>query len=97
MINLSDRYQVRSNRESGYGRYDLMLIPREISRTGFVFEFKKVDREDDKIVEKALQSALSQIVEKHYAAELRQGGVTKVMGVAVVVEGKKVWLQHELL
>ncbi|MCX5925089.1 MAG: AAA family ATPase, partial [Candidatus Dependentiae bacterium] len=43
LVSLADRYHVRSNRESGYGRYDVMLIPHDTTKVGIVIEFKKVD------------------------------------------------------
>lgn len=92
LVHLQDRYTIRSNRESGYGRYDVLLIPHDASAPGFVFEFKKIDREDDKTPEAALHSALQQIQEKHYAAELQAAGVQNITGIGVVVDGKRVWV-----
>jgi Predicted AAA-ATPase/PD-(D/E)XK nuclease superfamily len=96
-VNLGSQYQVRSNRESGYGRYDVMLIPNDPRQTGFVFEFKKVDLEDNESSETAMKSALKQIKDRHYALELRQAGVQKILGVGVVVHKKKVWVESVAL
>jgi hypothetical protein len=96
-VNLGSQYQVRSNRESGYGRYDVMLTPNDPRQTGFVFEFKKVDLEDNESAETAMKSALKQIQDRHYALELRQAGVQKILGIGVVVHKKKVWVESVAL
>jgi Predicted AAA-ATPase/PD-(D/E)XK nuclease superfamily len=93
LVNLGSQYQVRSNRESGYGRYDVMLIPKDPQQTGFVFEFKKVNSKYDKTPKTAMKSALKQIKDRHYALELRQAGVQKILGIGVVVHKKKVWVE----
>ncbi|MGK5093255.1 PD-(D/E)XK nuclease domain-containing protein, partial [Deltaproteobacteria bacterium TL4] len=87
-------YEVRSNRESGFGRYDLLLLPKDKTQFGFVFEFKKIDEAENETCETALQAALQQIQDKAYTTELRQSGVEKILGIAVVVQGKKVKLKH---
>ena len=97
LVNLGSQYQVRSNRESGYGRYDMMLIPKDPRQTGFVFEFKKVNSKYDKTPKTAMKSALKQIQDKHYALELRQAGVRKILGIGVVVHKKKVWVESVTL
>lgn len=97
LTHLSDHYQIRSNRESGYGRYDVLMIPRDVKVPGFVFEFKKVDRPEDKDAEAAMHSALQQIRERDYALELREQGVATIWGIGVVVEGKTVWTESILL
>jgi hypothetical protein len=96
-VNLGSQYQVRSNRESGYGRYDVMLIPNDPRQTGFVFEFKKIDIEDNESSETAMKSALKQIQDRHYALELRQAEVQKILGIGVVVHKKKVWVESVAL
>ena len=97
LVNLGSQYQVRSNRESGYGRYDMMLIPKDTRQTGFVFEFKKVNSKYDKTPKTAMKSALKQIQDRQYALELRQAGVTKIFGIGVVVHKKKVWVESVTL
>jgi len=97
LTHLSDRYIVRSNRESGYGRYDVLMIPRQLDDSGFVFEFKKIDRPDENTVKDAMQSALQQIEVKQYAVELQTQGVKRIWGIGVVVDGKQVWVESVLL
>ncbi len=93
LTHLSDRYTIRSNRESGYGRYDVLMIPLQGATDGFVFEFKKIDRPDDNNAAEAMESALDQIKEQEYATELRAQGVKRIWGIGVVVEGKEVWVE----
>jgi hypothetical protein len=94
LTHLTDRYVIRSNRESGYGRYDVLMIPLKKTEPGFIFEFKKVNKPNEKNAEQALKSALEQIQEKQYAVELREQGVNEIWGIGVVVKGKKVWVEN---
>ena len=55
---LKDRYYIRSNRESGYGRYDVMLIPDDKSKKGIVFEFKAVNKKKKETFEDAIEDAI---------------------------------------
>lgn len=50
VVDLADRYTVRSNRESGYGRYDVMIKPLDKQEKAFIFEFKVLNRDDDETV-----------------------------------------------
>ncbi len=71
VVNLADRYKVRSNRESGYGRYDVMIEPLDKTKKAFIFEFKVLDADDEeKTLEDTLANAHKQIEEKNYEAEL---------------------------
>ncbi|MBQ7618459.1 MAG: AAA family ATPase, partial [Desulfovibrio sp.] len=75
MIDLKDRYEILSNRESGYGRYDLSLIPKHPGDHGIVIEFKtqRIDLEKD--LEETSQNALNQICEKKYCTEQVSRGI----------------------
>jgi hypothetical protein len=97
LTHLMDSYQIRSNRESGYGRYDVLMIPLNKNEPGFIFEFKKINKPKEKNVEQAMQSALNQIQEKQYAVELQEQGIKEIWGIGVVVKGKKVWVENILL
>jgi hypothetical protein len=97
LTNITDRYQIRSNRESGYGRYDVLMIPLDPNEPGFVFEFKKIDEPKEKNAADAMQSALAQIQKKQYAAELRAHEVKTIWGIGIVVEGKQVWVESIVL
>ena len=75
VVNLADTYRVRSNRESGFGRYDVMLEPIDRKQKAFIFEFKVLDPdEDEATLEDTLANAHAQIEEKQYEAELVSKG-----------------------
>ena len=84
---LSNRYRVRSNRESGLGRFDIMLIPRVKAIPAFIYEFKYT--KDEKVDLNVLaEEALKQIDEKKYDAELSGFGVDNVVKIGIAFRGK---------
>jgi hypothetical protein len=93
LTSLSPRYEVRSNRESGYGRCDVMVLPKAAGQPGVVLELKRVDAEAGETKERALAAALRQIRARDYAAELRARGAAPVHEMAAVFEGKKVYVR----
>ena len=93
LIGLEDRYEVKSNRESGYGRYDVMLIPRDSKELGIIMEFKKVGRFEKIDLETAVVSALQQIEDKQYDQELLNRGVKRILHLGLAFEGKKVLIR----
>jgi len=85
---MDNRYHVRSNRESGEGRYDLQLEPRDHSLPGILIEIKAEDtnsRADLKVVAK---DALDQIERKKYDTELKARGVRQILKYGVAFKGK---------
>ena len=75
VVNLSDTYKVRSNRESGFGRYDVMIEPFNKTKKAYILEFKVLDSdEDEETLEDTLANAHAQIEEKQYEAELISSG-----------------------
>lgn len=95
LIGLKDKYEVKSNRESGYGRYDVMLIPKNPNDLGIIMEFKKVDRFEKITLEKAVASALKQIEEKNYAQELKDRGVNRILVLGFAFKAKKVLIRSK--
>ena len=84
---LSNRYQVRSNRESGLGRFDIMLIPRQKSLPGFIYEFKfSKDEKDD--LNLLAEEALKQIDDKKYDTELLDCGIGNIVKIGIAFRGK---------
>jgi hypothetical protein len=83
-------HTVRSNRESGFGRYDIMLIPKDLTQAGVVIEFKKVEEEDGETLESACEEALLQIQKLEYSTELKGMGVEKIFEYGVAFDGKKI-------
>ena len=70
MVDLADRYVITSNRESGFGRYDVLLEPCGKEDDGIILEFKVRDPEDEETLEETVKAALAQIRKKQYAAGL---------------------------
>jgi hypothetical protein len=96
LIWISDTHEIKSNRESGYGRYDIMIIPRAPDRYPFgcVIEFKTVDSEENETVETAAAAALAQIEEKKYETELIDRGIKTIKKLAIVFQGKEVTVKE---
>ena len=93
MLVSSGAYEVSSNRESGLGRYDILLRPRDLSLQGVIMELKLYDPVYDESVESVLDSALQQIEDKQYAATLRAAGVADILKMAITFDGKRVWVK----
>ena len=94
LVELRDIYEVKSNRESGFGRYDVMLIPKKDDRryNAVVLEFKVFDSYDESTIEDTVKSALKQIEEKSYDTELMAQGIEKdrIRHYGFAFEGKRV-------
>jgi hypothetical protein len=85
---LSNRYHVKSNRESGLGRFDVMLQPRVKSMPGFIFEFKFT--KDEKADLNALaDEALKQIDDKKYDTELFDSDIREIVKIGIAFRGKQ--------
>ncbi|EEX73937.1 AAA family ATPase [Leptotrichia hofstadii] len=86
MFYLDNHYYVKSNEESGLGRYDVVIEPKNKNNRGFILEFKVVKNEDN--LEKVSEEAIEQIIEKKYDIGLRDRGVKDVTFVGVAFCGK---------
>ena len=75
IVDLADRYRITSNRESGFGRYDVMLEPLRDGNPAFVLEFKVHDPEEEETLADTVAAALRQIEEKAYDTELTARGI----------------------
>lgn len=77
VVDLKDRYYITSNRESGFGRYDVCLEPKDKDAPAYVLEFKVHDPSEEKDLEATVQKALEQIDDKNYDSELILRGIKK--------------------
>ncbi len=84
---LGNRYKIRSNRESGLGRFDIQLMPLTKGMPGFIFEFKHTKDEHTDLSALA-DSALQQIEAKKYDTELRDNGVNSIISIGIAFRGK---------
>ncbi len=89
----NEHYEIRSNKESGYGRYDYLIFSRDTSKPTLLMEFKKVSapkeaEQLDVYLEQAAQEALDQIDQKHYVAEAKQRGSTQILKIGLAFCGK---------
>ncbi len=94
LVWMSGQYQIRSNRESGYGRYDIMMKPKDKTKPGIIIEFKRIEKESH---EEVLKDALKQIKNRGYATELQSSGIANIIEIAVAFKGKKLWVKHRNL
>ena len=91
------KYETRSNRESGYGRYDYLILARDPNKLSILLEFKQVSLPTSKkesaetqvLLDKAAQEALQQIDQQVYFAELKQRGLTNILKIGLAFSGKR--------
>jgi predicted AAA-ATPase/PD-(D/E)XK nuclease superfamily protein len=95
LVGLQDRYEVKSNRESGYGRYDVMLIPKNRQELGIVIEFKKIGNADKGDLELAATAALQQIEDRQYDVELKNRGINRILHLGMAFKGKNVVIRSK--
>ena len=92
IVDLKDRYVITSNRESGFGRYDVMLEPKNKEDDAIILEFKVFNPRKESSLEETVKSALDQIEEKDYESSLIAKGISKerIRRYGFAFEGKKV-------
>ena len=93
LVGLKDTYYVNSNRESGYGRYDIMLEPKDKNGNSFIMEFKVLDDMEEKTIEDTIKNAKKQIEEKGYESNLKEKGYTNITKMVYAFKGKEVKLE----
>ena len=93
LVGLKDSYYVKSNRESGFGRYDIMLEPKDKNGNSFVMEFKVLEDEEEKTIEDTIENAKKQIEERRYVDDLEERGYTNITKMVFAFKGKEVKMQ----
>ncbi|MCK4608678.1 MAG: AAA family ATPase, partial [Gammaproteobacteria bacterium] len=88
VVSLSNTHIIKSNHESGFGRYDVMIIPKDKTKLGLIIEFKVANQEDD--MEQVANIAMKQIEERQYETELKQHGINNILKLAMAFKGKEV-------
>ena len=87
---MDNRYYITSNRESGTGRYDIALCPKDLKLPGIIIELKAEKDCDEPELEKLSQNALKQIEDKKYDTNMKAKGVTTILKYGVAFSGKTV-------
>ena len=93
LVDLQDRFVITSNRESGFGRYDVVIEPKDPTKQdAYILEFKVHDANDEKDLQSTVDAALRQIEEKQYAAGLMERGIAQdqIHSYGFAFEGKQV-------
>ena len=93
LVGLRDSYYVNSNRESGMGRYDIMLEPKDKNENSFIMEFKVLEDTEEKTIEETVENAKKQIEEKGYEQNLRERGFTNITKMVFAFKGKEVKME----
>ena len=93
ILSLQKEYDITSNRESGSGRYDIVLEPKDRNKTAFVLEFKVGDNEEE--LEKLSIEAIEQIKKKEYASSMKFKGINDILAVGIAFYKKKIRVKFE--
>ncbi len=93
LVGLRDSYYVNSNRESGLGRYDIMLEPKDKNANSFIMEFKVLEDTEEETIAETIANAKQQIEEKRYEENLKERGFTNITKMVFAFQGKEVKIE----
>ena len=98
LVDLQNSYVITSNRESGFGRYDVMIEPRDHGDDAMILEFKVFNSRKEKTLEDTARNALNQIEEKNYDAYLLGRGIPKkqIRKYGFAFQGKTVLIEDNM-
>ncbi len=96
LVELYDKYVITSNRESGYGRYDVIMEPRKGEKSAIILEFKVREPNEERSLEETANAALQQIEEKEYGQILLEKGISPehIQKYGFAFEGKNVLIKR---
>ncbi|BBE30396.1 hypothetical protein OSSY52_05370 [Tepiditoga spiralis] len=95
-VGLKEKYIIKSNRETGLGRADVILIPKDKTDKGIIIEFKKYNRDEDKSLKDSAKNGLNQINEKRYEEEIKSYGINDIIKVSIAFDKKEVEIVSNL-
>ena len=96
LVSLTDtQYKIKSNRESGDGRYDISLIPRNKKYSGIIIELKSKGGLNEAELEKLSETALEQINSNRYSTEMEKDGITNILKMGIAFSGKKMKIKTQ--
>ncbi|HQZ88190.1 MAG TPA: AAA family ATPase [Gammaproteobacteria bacterium] len=91
-----NHYKIDSNKESGLGRYDIILIPNDTSKLGIILEIKSIDESSSKNLKEAANEAIKQIDEKQYHITLLQHSIKHFLKIGVAFKGKELVMDYKI-
>ena len=92
LVTLRSTHHITSNREAGFGRYDILIAPRDKRGPGAILELKVLNRRRKEAPEQGLERAKAQLLSRRYDIELRERGVDPIHQYAIVFDGKLAWV-----
>ena len=95
VVLMDDQYKIKSNRESGEGRYDICLIPRDKKYPGIIMEFKSAKGIGDEALRELSEEALRQIIDRGYDNEMLSDGIETIMKLGIAFSGKRIKITKE--
>jgi hypothetical protein len=95
LVNLDGKYRIVSNKESGDGRPDVIIIPKDNTKKGVIIEFKVSESPDENAMKEAVKTALDQIEKKKYSEELINSDIKEIIKIGIAFCGKIVMLDYK--